>query len=93
MWQRDGLGRKITLISCAGLKKNPCTFQKSARTEFISRKLLLLPADCPSAVQAGLATEGAAPQLTLAGELVLTGGWSYSSEERHFDGIYVVTII
>lgn len=37
--------------------------------------------------------EGAAPQLTLAGKLVLRGGWGYSSEERYFDGICVVTII
>lgn len=48
VWQCDGLGRKITLISCAGLKKPPCTFQRSSRVDLIFRKLLLLPTELPS---------------------------------------------
>lgn len=95
--QRDGLGRKITLISCTGLKKPPCTFQKSARGDLISRQLLLLPAEVPFSGAGRLGPRRcsctAHSGRYQSTSLVLRGEWGYSSEERHFDGICVVTII
>lgn len=64
------------------------TLQKTTKVDLNSREPLLLQAELPFNDAGRLG-----PQLTLACELVLRGGWGDISEERHFDGIFVVTII
>lgn len=95
VWHCDGLGRETAVVSHTGTQATRRNIQPSENCKGRFNLQETTPIPSWTAFQwywQAWPPEGAAPQLTLAGELVLRGRWGYISEERHFDGIFVTTI-